>query len=70
MKSALIDSNGTIQFMFDFSGEPENYPTQDGYKLLVGIEDYNTFNYRWNGFNFEKINKNIKGISPVYIKEI
>lgn len=70
MKTAIIDKDGIIQCIFDFVGDPKKFPVEDGNQLLVGIEDYITFNYKWNGSYFEKIDKNIKGISPVYIKEI
>jgi hypothetical protein len=70
MKSAIIDKTGLIQVIFDFTGEPDKYPLEKGNKLLVGIEDYITFNYKWNGSQFEKIDNNIKGPNPIYIKEI
>lgn len=70
MKTALIDKDGIIQCIFDFTGNPENYPVEDGNRLLIGIEDYITFNHKWNGLHFEKIDKNIYGVSPIYIKEI
>lgn len=70
MKSALIDKNGKIKVIFDFNGNVELYPLENEDKLLTGIEEYISFNYKWNGIGFEKIDKSIKGFSPIYIKEI
>lgn len=70
MKSALIDKNGKIKVIFDFTGNGEFYPLENEDKLLIGIEEYISFNYKWNGIGFEKIDKSIGGFSPIYIKEI
>jgi hypothetical protein len=62
MKTAIVDKNGIIQCIFDFIGDPENFPVEDGNQLLVGIEEFITFDHKWNGKYFEKIDKDTEEI--------